>query len=502
MITKDTLIISMTSWKPRLNSVASSYKSILNQINEEMDVHCVLVLSIEEFPKKEQELLDNILELPIEILWTERNIKSHKKLIPVMKKYPENAILVVDDDVCQTAGWLETFIKDHKNYPNDIIFGQSNSICYVDEHDNIHEHITSGLACCQWPGKISYTQKLSSGAAGTLFPAHIIKNPDFYNEDLMMELSPTCDETWQWAFALMEGRTFRALSDCYLPLTNDEANVECALIKTNVNTIDDIHKAIAEKYPLYKQVIKQKQSIINVAVCSEGEKLQNIHHTLESLILQNMKYNKLQLIIPKGHEKYMSHESLLMEKWGLIEVFYVNNIKDIGDNYKFVVPLECSDSNIVILAGDNRIYPKDMVWNMWCNYLKNPMNIYANNIIKIANETGDVNNININEPSDKQIALIYDGVLIPPCTIHDFFTDNVFKEYQKSPNILLHIYMLKSKMCVVNLGVKIPKYDPDINEEFDDAKILFDIATGKSIDMGYGREFKIDKTNVFIEDIK
>lgn len=494
MITKDTIIISMTSWAPRLNSVASSYKAILNQIEDDMNVHCILVLSIEEFPKKEQELPEDILKLPVEILWTERDIRSHKKLIPTIKKYPDNAILVVDDDICQVGGWLKTFINDHKKYPNDIIFGQSNSICYVDDNDVIHEYTSLYTHIdCQCPGKVSHTQKISSGAAGTLFPAHIINNPDFYNEDLLMEISPTCDETWQWAFALMEGRTFRALSDCNIPIYNTDANDDCALVKTNINILDDIHANIAKRYPLYKYILKEKQSTITVAVYSSGERLKHIHHTLESLILQDMKYHKLQLIIPDGHKIYMSDEALLMEKWGLIEIIYVHDIDDIGDNYKFVTPLIQMSSNITILAGDNRIYPSNMVSTMWNNYLKNPLNIYANQTIKTVhnNETINSNDIDINQPNNNQIALISDGVLIPPCPIYNLLIKDVLKKYQKSPNILLHLYILKMGLNVVNLNTKIPKFDEAITEDFDDTKILFDIANGESIYMGLDREFKV-----------
>ena len=52
-----------------------------------------------------------------------------------IKEYPKNPILIINDDAIFPEGWLEMFINDHKNYPNDIISG---SIQYfIDKNLNI-----------------------------------------------------------------------------------------------------------------------------------------------------------------------------------------------------------------------------------------------------------------------------------------------------------------------------------------------------------------------------
>ena len=92
-------IISLTSWKARINTVSKTLYSLLTQCP---GFHIVLVLSEEEFPKMMDELPENLKlfvdnEL-IEVLWVYKNYKSLKKIIPTMLKYPNIPIISADDD--------------------------------------------------------------------------------------------------------------------------------------------------------------------------------------------------------------------------------------------------------------------------------------------------------------------------------------------------------------------------------------------------------------------
>ena len=73
IINNKTLIISMTSYPPRIKFVKDSFSSIVKQNISSIFYHCVLVLSIPEFPNKELNLPQDLLNLiyieGIEILW-------------------------------------------------------------------------------------------------------------------------------------------------------------------------------------------------------------------------------------------------------------------------------------------------------------------------------------------------------------------------------------------------------------------------------------------------
>ena len=92
-------IISLTSWKARINTVSKTLFSLLKQCP---GFHIVLVLSEEEFPKMMDELPDNLKlfvdnEL-IEVLWVYKNYKSFKKVLFTMDKYRDVPVISADDD--------------------------------------------------------------------------------------------------------------------------------------------------------------------------------------------------------------------------------------------------------------------------------------------------------------------------------------------------------------------------------------------------------------------
>ena len=93
--TKEKGIISLTSWKARINTVHITIKNIFEKCP---GWKVVLVLSEDEFPQKENELPESVTSLPIEILWVKRNYKAFKKVAFTLRKYPNIPICTSDDD--------------------------------------------------------------------------------------------------------------------------------------------------------------------------------------------------------------------------------------------------------------------------------------------------------------------------------------------------------------------------------------------------------------------
>lgn len=109
-------IISLTSWKARINTVGLTLFSLYKRCP---GFHIVLVLSEEEFPKKEAELPDSVMAFVnqdlIELLWVYKNTKSFKKVLPTMEKYKDVPVISADDDciyICNYAKKLYTYWKD------------------------------------------------------------------------------------------------------------------------------------------------------------------------------------------------------------------------------------------------------------------------------------------------------------------------------------------------------------------------------------------------------
>ena len=130
------IIVSLTSWKKRIDNVPPVIESILH--NTIKPTIIVLNLSEEEFPGKEKDLPSTINELVekgrIEIIWTPGNLKEFKKFIPTMKKYPNDAIITIDDDYIYPDDFIETFVNKHKQMPGSPLSGNSFRVNGVNGH--------------------------------------------------------------------------------------------------------------------------------------------------------------------------------------------------------------------------------------------------------------------------------------------------------------------------------------------------------------------------------
>ena len=115
-------IISLTSWKARINTV---HKTIANLIGMCPGFHVVLVLSEEEFPKKEEELPASLMNFVnndlIELLWVYKNYKSFKKILFTMDKYKDVPVISADDDCIYKINYAEELYQEWLKHKDNFI---------------------------------------------------------------------------------------------------------------------------------------------------------------------------------------------------------------------------------------------------------------------------------------------------------------------------------------------------------------------------------------------
>jgi len=115
-------IISLTSWKARINTVSKTLFSLIKQCP---GFHIVLVLSEEEFPKMMDELPDNLKLFVdnklIEILWVYKNYKSFKKVLFTMDKYRDVPVISADDDCIYTSNYAKELYNKWSENKNSVI---------------------------------------------------------------------------------------------------------------------------------------------------------------------------------------------------------------------------------------------------------------------------------------------------------------------------------------------------------------------------------------------
>ncbi len=162
----DKIVVAMTSWKQRINQVADLVNAIKNQTLKPDFFY--LTLSSDEFPNREQDLPEDLVNLRDEwfiINWVKDNTKAMKKVFPILEYLNDNDLIFDIDD-------------DFTNIPEDLIQSRyddysSNDMKFaIVPNSNRFYNIPNG-------------QKLKCCGATSLFSKQMLKHYElFLNEHI------------------------------------------------------------------------------------------------------------------------------------------------------------------------------------------------------------------------------------------------------------------------------------------------------------------------------
>ena len=248
------IIVSLTSFPKRIGTVNITIKTLLKQTLPPDKL--ILWLAEEEFPNKEKDLPEELLELKregLEIGWCE-NIRSYKKLIPALKLYPDAIIVTADDDLYYHPQWLERLYKTYLDNPKCIPCHRVTK--FLISEDMSYSAVMGGKV--YWEGP-TYLNKIGSGS-GTLFPPGCF-HPDVTDESKFMSLAPTNDDIWFWLMAALNGYKVVVPKEPFIGLHYVEGTQESALWHVN-NTGDELFWTqfynILDTYPELKKLLEDE----------------------------------------------------------------------------------------------------------------------------------------------------------------------------------------------------------------------------------------------------
>lgn len=191
------LIVSLTSFPPRINTVYYCIKSLLNQSYKPDAV--ILWLAEEQFPKGEKDLPKKLLSLKkhgLSILWCS-DIRSYKKIIPALEMFPNADIVTADDDVYYSRDWLKGLVLAHEKNPDNVCCYRAARIVWGDTLQREH------------PAKnVSYSEATylhqQTGVGGVYYPKGCFYH-DVTDEKIFMRIAPTNDDLWLWFMNILSG---------------------------------------------------------------------------------------------------------------------------------------------------------------------------------------------------------------------------------------------------------------------------------------------------------
>ncbi len=180
------------------------------------------------------------------------------------------------------------------------------------------------------------------------------------------------------------------------------------------------------------QKYEDKQLIVSLT--TYGQRIHKVYLTLESLLRQTQKPNKIILWLD---EKEFSYETIpaslkILEKRG-IEIHYTEDIK----SYKKLIPsLLLFPDDIIITVDDDCIYPANLIDVLYSQHTKNPADIICSHahIIEF-DSTGHIKPYiewsdppkNTSRASLSYLPVGFGGILYPPHSLHpDVFRKDLF----------------------------------------------------------------------------
>ena len=250
------VIVSLTSFPERINTVIKTLKTLLIQTMKPDMV--LLWLAPEQFPNREDDLPEELLELKkygLTIDWY-KDIRSYKKIIPTLKKYSEAVIITTDDDIYYAPDTVETLYNSYLEHKDEIQAHRCDVLRV--EGGKILWAKTRELYLDKNRGKSSFKNRLT-GYGAVLYPPGCFYK-DVCDEDLIKKLLPTHDDIWLWAMAVLNGvktRLVKGYSESIDYVENSQEYGLCKINKKGVGTsLEDAYEIILKEYPQILDILE------------------------------------------------------------------------------------------------------------------------------------------------------------------------------------------------------------------------------------------------------
>ena len=190
------VIVSLTSYKQRINEVKYTIYSLLNQSFPPDKL--ILWLDEDSFPQREKNLPRDLLKFKsfgLTIDWCE-NLRPYKKLIPALEKYPDDIIVTADDDIFYRPDWLKILYDEHLNNPDCVIAHRAHRL-RLDEQGNLLPYTSWHFEINSTPptSRLSSYRNFVTSGAGALYKRKFFDG-DILKRELFTKLSPLADDIW------------------------------------------------------------------------------------------------------------------------------------------------------------------------------------------------------------------------------------------------------------------------------------------------------------------
>lgn len=259
MVSKEKVIVSLTSFPAAINYVEPTVKSLL--AGSVLPDKIVLYVTMAQFGDKglPNDLVKLAEENPVfEIRNYNSEIRSYRKLIPALKDFPDAVIVTVDDDVLYHRNMLKSLLKLHEQYPDHVIAHRAKRVRIGKPYRSWSKY--------RWYDFLfkkdhSAFGNLFTGVGGVLYPRRSLKE-NMLKEELFTSLAPTTDDIWFWAAAVANDRKIMPVPFGYNKPKGlgkpREISLKTYNFKSGVDRNTAALQAVIEKYPAIKEKVENE----------------------------------------------------------------------------------------------------------------------------------------------------------------------------------------------------------------------------------------------------
>jgi hypothetical protein len=246
------LIVSLTSHPPR---IAESYAAVYSLLTQSLKPDkVVLWLAQSQFPCKEHDLPWELLHLRqfgLSIQWCE-DLKALKKILPSLRAYPDDIVVLADDDILYPSNWLERLYAAHQKDPTSI---QARVTYRVFRNEHFHYYLRRNFLFFgkEAPPSLLY---VPLARMGVLYPPHVLTE-EVLRTDLAMQFAPYDDELWCWMMMIVSGAKVHALCGGWEDLI--ELPLARPLAARLVEFCMYFGHALAEFYPEVRTILVEEE---------------------------------------------------------------------------------------------------------------------------------------------------------------------------------------------------------------------------------------------------
>lgn len=202
---KQKIIVSLTTYPKRIGTIWLTIETLLRQSVKPDEV--ILWLAQTQFPNRKDDLPENLLRLQSRGLTIRfcDDLRSHKKYYYALQEYPDDLVILADDDMFYPRDTVRKLLRMHKKWPGDI--------CCITAQVMEPEFTTPPS---QWRNPHLYEDLIHSDriqtftGSGTLIPPNAL-HTDAFDREMLQRLCFSADDLWVTFMARRKGTRITTL---------------------------------------------------------------------------------------------------------------------------------------------------------------------------------------------------------------------------------------------------------------------------------------------------